>query len=136
MLGHSNRFGAPWASLLLTGALATFVALMNYSESLVAGFTFLSVIVTAANLPLYVCCSFAILTLLRREPDGAFAALWIAGLGGIAFTAFAFNGVGMGALHLGRCALARGRADLLLDALAASRPGGLRAGFVTVGAPA
>ena len=31
VLGDSNRFGAPWASLLLAGALATFVGLMNYS---------------------------------------------------------------------------------------------------------
>ena len=30
---------------------------MNYSKSLVDGFTFLSIIVTAANLPLYLCCA-------------------------------------------------------------------------------
>ena len=95
ILGRSNRFGAPWAALLLTGALATFVGLMNYSESLVAGFTFLSVVVTAANLPLYICCALAILTLLRREPATLSPLLWLTGLGGIAFTAFAFKGAGM-----------------------------------------
>ena len=95
ILGQSNRFGAPWAALLLTGALATFVGLMNYSESLVAGFTFLSVVVTAANLPLYLCCALAILTLLRREPKTLSPWLWVTGLGGIVFSAFAFKGAGM-----------------------------------------
>jgi len=94
VLGDGNRFGAPWASLLLTGALATVVGLMNYSASLVGAFTKLSLIVSAANLPLYVCCSFAIFALLRRDPAGLSPGLWIAGLGGIAFAAFAFFGVG------------------------------------------
>ncbi len=94
MLGRSNRFGAPWAALLLTGVLATFIGLMNYSESLVAGFTFLSVVVTAANLPLYLCCALALFVLRRRDPSALSPALWLAGAGGLAFTAFAFVGVG------------------------------------------
>jgi APA family basic amino acid/polyamine antiporter len=94
VLGDSNRFGAPWASLLLTGALATFVGLMNFSASLVGAFTKLSLIVSAANLPLYVCCSLALFLMLRRSPAGLSPALWLAGLGGLAFAAFAFFGVG------------------------------------------
>ena len=94
ILGEDNRFGAPWASLLLTGVLATAVGLMNYSESLVGGFTRLSLIVSAANLPLYVCCSFALFAMLRRDPAGLSPALWFAGIGGVAFSAFAFFGVG------------------------------------------
>jgi APA family basic amino acid/polyamine antiporter len=94
LLGESNRFGAPWASLLLTGVLATAVGVMNYSASLVGAFTKLSLIVSAANLPLYVCCSFALFYVLRRSPAGLSPALWIAGAGGIAFSAFAFFGVG------------------------------------------
>ena len=94
VFSRSNRFGAPWAALLLTGALATFVGLMNYSDSLVAGFTFLSVVVTAANLPLYLCCALAIFLLWRRLPGALPPALWLAGVGGLAFTAFAFFGVG------------------------------------------
>lgn len=94
ILGEDNRFGAPWASLLLTGVLATVVGLMNYSESLVGGFTKLSLIVSAANLPLYVCCSFALFAMLRRDPAGLSPALWFAGAGGVAFSAFAFFGVG------------------------------------------
>ena len=94
VLKDSNRFGAPWASLLLTGALATFVGVMNYSETLVGAFTKLSLIVSAANLPLYVCCSFALFVMLRRSPEGLSPLLWIAGAGGVAFSAFAFFGVG------------------------------------------
>ncbi len=94
VLGDSNRFGAPWASLLLTGVLATVIGLMNYSSSLVGAFTKLSLIVSAANLPLYVCCSFALFYFLRRDPKGLSPALWLAGLGGVAFAAFAFFGVG------------------------------------------
>ncbi len=94
VFGRSNRYGAPWAALLLTGALATFVGLMNYSASLVKGFTFLSVVVTAANLPLYLCCALAILTFWRSARVALPPLMWVAGLGGIAFTVFAFFGVG------------------------------------------
>jgi basic amino acid/polyamine antiporter, APA family len=94
ILGESNRFGAPWASLLLTGVLATVVGVMNYSASLVGAFTKLSLIVSAANLPLYICCSFALFYVLRSSPAGLSPALWLAGIGGIAFSAFAFFGVG------------------------------------------
>ena len=116
VLGESNRFGAPWASLLLAGALATFVGLMNYSATLVGAFTKLSLIVSAANLPLYVCCSVALFVMLRRSPAGLSPLLWIAGAGGVAFAAFAFFGVGWEAVHLGAGARPRRRADLLLDA--------------------
>jgi APA family basic amino acid/polyamine antiporter len=94
ILGDDNRFGAPWASLILTGVLATFVGVMNYSATLVGAFTKLSLIVSAANLPLYVCCAFALFAVLRRDPAGLSPWLWFAGVGGIAFAAFAFKGVG------------------------------------------
>jgi basic amino acid/polyamine antiporter, APA family len=94
VLGDSNRFGAPWASLLLAGGLGTFVGVMNYSETLVGAFTQLSLIVSAANLPMYVCCSLALFYMLRRNPAGLSPLLWVAGAGGVAFSAFAFFGVG------------------------------------------
>lgn len=94
-MGSINRFGAPWIGLLVIGVVATFMTLMNYSDSLVAGFTFLSVIVTAANLPFYLCGSLVIFLLWKRVPGLAPPALWLAALGGLAFTAFAFFGVGL-----------------------------------------
>jgi APA family basic amino acid/polyamine antiporter len=94
VLAESNRHGVPWASLLLAGALATAVGLMNYTSTLVGAFTKLSLIVSAANLPLYVCCAFVLFYLLRKNPAGLSPALWVAGLGGVAFAAFAFFGLG------------------------------------------
>ena len=94
-MGSINRFGAPWIGLLVIGAVATFMALMNYNDSLVDGFTKLTVIVTAANLPLYLCGALVIFMLWKRVPGLAPPALWLAALGGLAFTAFAFFGVGL-----------------------------------------
>lgn len=94
ILADDNRFGSPWASLLLAGAIATFVGVMNYSATLVGAFTKLSLIVSAANMPLYVCCSLALFVMLRRSPADLSPALWIAGFGGLAFAAFALLGVG------------------------------------------
>jgi APA family basic amino acid/polyamine antiporter len=94
ILGESNRLGAPWASLLLTGVLATFIGIMNYSATLVGAFNKLTLIVSAANLPLYVCCSIALLHFLLRKDGGFSRSLWFAGLGGLAFAAFSIRGFG------------------------------------------
>jgi APA family basic amino acid/polyamine antiporter len=94
IFGRSNRHGVPWASLLLIGAVATFVGLMNFSDTLVGAFTTITLIVSAANLPLYACCSIALFYMLVRSPAGLSPALWLAGAGGIAFSAFAFFGLG------------------------------------------
>ncbi len=94
-MGSINRFGAPWIGILVIGVVATFMALMNYSDSLVDGFTKLTVIVTAANMPLYLCGSLVVFMLWKRAPGLAPPALWLAALGGLAFTAFAFFGVGL-----------------------------------------
>ena len=61
-----NSRGAPVVALVLTGALATAMMLMNFSKSLVEGFTFLTLVVTAANLPLYLFCAIALVVLARR----------------------------------------------------------------------
>ncbi len=89
-----NRHGAPAAALLLVGVLATGVALLNYGETLVKGFTFLSIITTAANLPVYLCCSVGLLWLWRREPGKLPRLAGLFGLGGTAFSIYAFIGVG------------------------------------------
>lgn len=93
-LARVNSRGAPASALLATGLLATVAVVMNYSRSLVEGFTFLSVVVTAATLPLYLCCSAALLVLMVRGnatlPRGM---LWF-GIGGAVYAVFAFIGVG------------------------------------------
>jgi APA family basic amino acid/polyamine antiporter len=93
-LGRDNRFGAPALALVVTALLATAVTLMNYSKSLVDGFTFLSIVVTAANLPLYICCGIALVVLWRRD-DGVLprSALWLGALA-TTYSIFALVGIG------------------------------------------
>jgi APA family basic amino acid/polyamine antiporter len=98
ILGENNRYGAPWASLLLAGVLATVLGVMNSSPSLVSAFNTLTLIVSAVNLPLYICCSVALFYLLVKSPAGLGRGLWLAGIGGVAFAYFAFQGVELKAL--------------------------------------
>jgi APA family basic amino acid/polyamine antiporter len=95
MLARNNRHGAPALALLLTGALASAMVGMSYSRSLVAAFTFLTRVVTAANLPLYLCCTLALLVLWRRR-DGACATrrVLLVALASLAFVVLAFVGIG------------------------------------------
>jgi len=111
-LSRNNRHGAPVFALLITGLLASAMILMNYSKSLVSGFTVMSQVVTAANLPLYLCCSIALAVLWKRgkrlDDKGVRGLLTIAVLG-TAYTVFAFVGMGheafMMALVLAACGL-------------------------------
>lgn len=93
-LAGSNRRGAPAVSLLVTGLFASGMILMSYSKSLVEGFTFLSKVVTAANLPLYLCCSLALAVLWRRGGTPAVRGMLGIGVLGAAYTVFAFVGLG------------------------------------------
>lgn len=89
-----NRHGAPARALLITGVLASAMILMNYSKSLVEGFVFLSTIVTAANLPLYLFSSLALVLLWRRGERPAGGDLRVLGLLGTAYVVLTFIGVG------------------------------------------
>ncbi|MFO1408684.1 MAG: amino acid permease [Steroidobacteraceae bacterium] len=92
-LGGGNRRGAPSTALLATGVLATAMVLMNYSRSLIEGFTFLTLVVTAANLPLYLFCALALLVLWRRGQPAA-RSLLVLGLLGAVYSIFALVGMG------------------------------------------
>jgi basic amino acid/polyamine antiporter, APA family len=61
-----NRHGAPAIALVLTGVMASVILLCNYTQSINGLFTLLSVIVTAANLPVYFTCTLAIVVIGRR----------------------------------------------------------------------
>jgi basic amino acid/polyamine antiporter, APA family len=93
-LGRLNLRGAPGVALVVTGLLATAMVLMNYSKSLVEGFTFLTLVVTAANLPLYLFCAFALVVLWRRGARQLPRDLLVLGLLGTAYCVFAFIGLG------------------------------------------
>lgn len=64
--GKQNRDGAPVAALVFSAMLASVMVLMNYSRSLAQGFTFLSVMCTAATLPLYFIGGLALIKLWKR----------------------------------------------------------------------
>ena len=95
LLARDNRHGAPVAALLVTGLLASAMIWMSHSQSLVAAFTFLTLVVTAANLPAYLGCALALLVLWRRRtPTCASRGALLAASVGVAFVAFVFVGTG------------------------------------------
>jgi APA family basic amino acid/polyamine antiporter len=94
IFARSNRRGAPAVALIVTGLLASAMILMNYSKSLVQGFAFLSTVVTAANLPLYLCAALALLVLRKGGKRLAVRDLLILGVLGTAYVVFAFVGMG------------------------------------------
>jgi basic amino acid/polyamine antiporter, APA family len=65
-LGTVNGHGAPTRAFVFTGALASVMMVTNYNDSMAGAFTFLSLVVTAANLPIYFGCALAVLLLWRR----------------------------------------------------------------------
>jgi APA family basic amino acid/polyamine antiporter len=93
-LSARNARGAPAIGLVATGVLATAMVAMNYSKSLVEGFTFLTLVVTAANLPMYLCCALALALLWNKGQGGASRDLRVLGTLGVAYSIFAFVGMG------------------------------------------
>jgi APA family basic amino acid/polyamine antiporter len=66
VLGNVNSRGAPLYAFVLTGIAASVTLVLSYNPSMAKVFTFLVNLVAAANLPLYLACSLAVLTLWRR----------------------------------------------------------------------
>ena len=81
VLGKVNSHGAPTLAFVVTGLLASVMMIGSYNDSMAGAFTFLSVVVTAANLPLYFGCALAVLVLWRRgeiPQPGARELRWVA----------------------------------------------------------
>jgi len=80
-LGKVNSQRAPTRAFVLTGILASLMMITNYNDSMATAFTWMSVVVTAANLPMYFGCALAVLVLWRRgqiPSPGARELRWIA----------------------------------------------------------
>jgi APA family basic amino acid/polyamine antiporter len=93
--GH-NRRGAPGAAPRFTGVLASAMVVMSYSRTLAQGFTFLSVMVTAATLPLYLVGALALIALWQRglvQRAGSSLLLFSAAMASL-FSVWAFYGMG------------------------------------------
>ncbi|MEW5834259.1 MAG: amino acid permease [Pseudomonadota bacterium] len=99
VFSRDNRRGAPAVALVVTGLLGSVMVWMSYSKSLVAAFTFITRVVTAANLPLYLCCSLALIVLWRR--GAVRGAALVPAVLGVLFVVFAFIGIGHEPLVLG-----------------------------------
>jgi basic amino acid/polyamine antiporter, APA family len=65
-LGKLNSHGAPTRAIVLSGLLGSIMIVTSYSDTMAGAFTFLSLVTTAANLPLYYGCALAVLVLWRR----------------------------------------------------------------------
>lgn len=107
-LARNNRHGAPAIALLVTALFGSGMVLLSYSKSLVEGFTFLTNVVTAANLPLYLCCSLAVGVLWRRGEKSAVRGMLPIALFGTAYAIFAFVGLGHEPFMLGLVLAAAG----------------------------
>lgn len=95
LLARSNRHGTPVTALVITGVLASVLVGMSYSSSLVAAFTFLTLVVTAANLPLYLACALALAVLWRRGTAGCSGRnVLLIALVATLYVVFAFVGIG------------------------------------------
>lgn len=94
-LARSNKQGTPVVALLVTGTLAAALIAMSYSKSLVAAFTFLTLLSTAASLPLYLGCALALGVLWqRRHAIGITRRCAVIAVIGVLFVIFAFVGAG------------------------------------------
>ncbi|WP_426342166.1 amino acid permease [Pseudoduganella sp. S-14] len=101
MLKAPNRHGAPAWSLLLVGALASVMIAMNYSRSTAEAFTFLTLVVTAASMPLYLVGGAAVFRLHRRGVLARGAALSLSAVMSCVFSLWAFYGMGKEAFWWG-----------------------------------
>lgn len=93
VLARDNKRGAPALALVISGILATIMIGMNYSRSLVDGFALLSIIVSAATLPLYFFSATALIIFALRAKKLGYA-LVAFGLLGAGYVVFAFVGMG------------------------------------------
>lgn len=94
-LGVLNPAGAPLRALVLSGVLGTLLAIMSYSESLADGYLFLSMVVTAANLPIYILTAIALLRMPDKSAIANFMLYACLALLAIGFVALSFFGIGL-----------------------------------------
>ncbi|HLY51959.1 MAG TPA: amino acid permease [Steroidobacteraceae bacterium] len=80
-LARVNAHGAPTWGFVVTAFFASVITVMNYDDSMAGAFTLMSVVVTAANLPIYLGCALAVLVLWVRgqiPKPGPRESRWIA----------------------------------------------------------
>jgi basic amino acid/polyamine antiporter, APA family len=109
-LSKENAHGAPTYSLIVSSVIASIMLISNYSQSVAGLYTFLSVVVTAANMPMYFMLPLAIVVLGRRgEMPSRKRPGWLyaAALSAVAYCAWTSVGIGLEPLlwSIGLCAV-------------------------------
>ena len=95
-LSRENSRGAPARALVLTGILASLALLLNLTDSVARVFTLLTVVATAATLPLYFGSALALIR-LRQRGELARARSWLPGIAALAAVAYcAWASIGIG----------------------------------------
>ena len=97
-LARENAHGAPTRALLVSGVIASIMLLTNYNESISGVFVFLTVVCTAATLPVYMTCTIGILVLRQRGLLNSLAGpplFWTLAVAcTVAYGAWVFIGIG------------------------------------------
>lgn len=93
-LSDLNSSGAPIKALVLSGVLGTVLALMSYSKSLADAYIFLSLVVTAANLPIYILTAMALLKMPNKSRIAHYTLYASLALLAILFVFMSFFGIG------------------------------------------
>jgi basic amino acid/polyamine antiporter, APA family len=111
-VGKVNSRATPMRAFVVTGVAASITLWFNYDPSMATVFTFLSVLVTASNLPLYLAGSVAVLVLWRQGKVGRIGrreVVWLcaAPLAAV-YCIWAFAGSGTKPLFLGLLLAAAG----------------------------
>lgn len=94
-LSGLNSVGAPIKALVLSGVLSTILTVMSYSDSLADGYIFLSLVVTAANLPIYILTAYALLKMPNKTAIANYMLYASLALLAIIFVVMSFFGIGM-----------------------------------------
>ena len=94
-LSALNSAGAPIKGLLLSGVLGSILAIMSYSDSLADGYIFLSLVVTAANLPVYILTAIALLRMPERSAIANYTLYASIALLAVIFVIISFFGIGL-----------------------------------------
>lgn len=97
-LAGLNAAGAPIKALVLSGMLGTLLAVMSHSDSLADGYIFLSMVVTAANLPIYILTAVALLRMPGRSAIANYTLYACLALLAIVFVLLSFFGIGLAPL--------------------------------------
>ncbi len=106
--GARNAAGAPAHSVLLGSAVTTAVAMMGYTRTAGAAFSFTALLAAATGLGVYFICAFGVFRLMRNGLLPRRRGLMVCGAGASVFSLWTLYGSGWEALSWGAVLIAAG----------------------------